>query len=157
MKKILADATYFDKERRKKGLSIWSFGNRNTASNAVIKGLIALLGIPYFIFAAIASLPMWVTFELLRGKLKDRAFHNTAGFGIKLAMGPLIFIMWTILAFSLTSWPVAILLSLLTIPAYSFFYDYTDFTRIFISDLKLLNNKKMNDWFKAIISDFSKI
>ena len=157
MKKILADATSFDKERRKKGLSIWSFGNRNTASNAVIKGLIALLGIPYFIFAAIASLPMWVTFELLRGKLKDRAFHNTAGFGIKLAMGPLIFIMWTILAFSLTSWPVAILLSLLTIPAYSFFYDYTDFTRIFISDLKLLNNKKMNDWFKAIISDFSKI
>ena len=100
---------------------------------------------------------MWLTFELLSGKLKDRAFHNTAGFGIKLAMGPLVFLLWTILAFCLTSWPVALLLSLLTIPSYGFFYDYTEFIRTYISDLKLLNSKKTSKFFDEICKDFSKI
>lgn len=157
MEALLEKAAEFDKERRRKRLSIWSFGQRSKASNILTKSLIALLGIPYFLFATIASLPMWLTFELLRGKLKDRAFHNTAGFGIKLAMGPIVFILWTILAFCLTAWPVALLISLLTIPSYSFFYDYSDFIRIFISDIKLLTDKKMSDLFNEIKSDFTKI
>lgn len=157
MEEILEDAVEFDKERRKKGMSIWSFGCRNNIGRAFGKGLIALLGLPYFIFAACASLPMWLTFENLRGKLKDRAFHNTAGFGIKLAMGPLVFLLWTILAFCLTSWPTAMLLSLLTIPSYGFFYDYTEFIRTYISDLKLLNDKKTGRLFNEICRDFSKI
>lgn len=156
-RKLLEKAEEFDTLRKEKGLSIWSFGSRSTALNAAGKGLMALLGLPYFVFAAVASLPMWLTFELLRGKLKDRAFHNTAGFGIKLAMGPLVFILWTVLAFCLTAWPVAVLLSLLTIPSYSFFYDYKEFARIFISDLKLLGNRKLKDMFNGIVSDFSKI
>lgn len=157
MEEILEDAVEFDKERRKKGMSIWSFGSRNNIGRAFGKGLIALLGLPYFIFAACASLPMWLTFEILRGKLKDRAFHNTAGFGIKLAMGPFVFLLWTILAFCLTSWPAAMLLSLLTIPSYGFFYDYTEFIRTYISDLKLLNDKKTGRLFNEICRDFSKI
>lgn len=156
MEEIIEDALEFDKER-KKGLSIWSFGSRNNIGRAFGKGLIALLGLPYFIFAACASLPMWLTFEFLRGKLKDRAFHNTAGFGIKFAMGPLVFLMWTTMAFCLTSWPAALLVSLLTIPSYGFFYDYTEFMRTYISDLKLLNDKKTGRLFNEICKDFSKI
>lgn len=155
--RILEKSSDLDTRRRKSGLSIWSFGRRNTPANVAVKTLIAVLGLPYFIFASIASLPMWLTFELLRGKLKDRAFHNTAGFGIKLAMGPLVFLMWTILAFCFTAWPVALLLSLLTIPSYGFFYDYKDFIRIYISDLKLLGNKKLSNLYNEILSDFAKI
>ena len=157
MEEILKKAEAFDKERRRKGLSIWSFGSRNKPARALGKTLIALLGIPYFVFAAVASLPMWLTFEILRGKLRDRAFHNTAGLGIKLGMGPLVFLIWTILAFCLTSWPVAILISLLTIPSFGFFYDYTEFIRTYISDIKLLNNKKMSESFNKIVSDFTKL
>lgn len=157
MEKLLDKALKFDRDRRKLKLSIWSFGNERRIGKAIGKGIIALLGLPYFIFAAVCSLPMWLTFELLRGKLKDKAFHNTAGFGIKLGMGPLVFILWTVLSFCLTPWPVAILLTLLAIPSYGFFYDYTEFIRTCISDIKLLNNRKMSAAFEDIRSDFSKI
>ena len=157
MEKLLEKAAEFDKNRRRKGVSIWSFGSRNTAGRAVGKGLIALLGIPYFAFAAVASLPMWLVFEILRGKLRDRAFHNTAGLGIKLGVGPLVFLLWTVLAFCLTAWPVAVLLTLLTIPSYGFFYDYTEFIRTYVSDLKLLKDKSLSKAFNKLVSDFSKI
>ena len=155
--KVLRKAVELDIKRKNAGISIWSFGRRNTAANAIIKTLIAVLGLPYFIFAAIASLPMWLTFELLRRKLKDKAFHNTAGFGIKLAMGPLVFLTWAILAFSLTAWPVALLISLLVISSYGFFYDFKEFIRTYISDLKLLSNKKLSSMYNEILSDFAKI
>ena len=157
MEKLLEKAAEFDKNRKRKGVSIWSFGNRNTIGRAFGKGLIALLGIPYFAFAAIASLPMWLVFEILRGKLRDRAFHNTAGLGIKLGVGPFVFLLWTILAFCLTSWPVAVLLSLLTIPSFGFFYDYTEFIRTYVSDLKLLGDKSLSKAFNKLVSDFAKI
>jgi len=157
MAELLQQAGEFDVMRRKKNYSIWSFGKGNTTSGAIGKGAIAMLGIPYFIFAAIISLPMWVTFEILRRKLRDRAFHNTAGFGIKAGMGPLVFLLWTILAFCLTPWYIAVLLSLLTIPSYGFFYDYTEFLRIYLSDLKLLKDRKASRMFEKIQQRFSEI
>ena len=93
----------------------------------------------------------------MRKKLKDRAFHNTAGFGIKLVMGPLMFLLWTILAFCLTPWPVAVLLSLLIIPSYGFFYDYTEFIRVYVSNLRLLGNRKMAGRFEKIKNEFKNI
>lgn len=157
MEGLLKEAEEFDSKRRKKGYSIWSFGKGNTPARAFGKGIIALLGIPYFIFASVASLPMWLTFEILRKKLRDSAFHNTAGFGIKLAMGPILFLIWTILAFCLTPWFTAILLLLLTIPSFGFFYDYMEFIRIFISDLRLSGDKKMRGKFDHIQKKFSEI
>lgn len=157
MEALLDEALRFEKERKKKGLSIWSFGKRNNIKRAIGKGMIALLGLPYFAFAAIASLPMWLTFELLRGKLKDKAFHNTAGLGIKLGMGLIYFPIITALAFCLMPWLVASLLVLLAIPSYGFFYDYKEFIRTYISDIKLLNEKKMSVSFNKIISDFTKL
>ncbi len=157
MEEILDDALEFDEERIKKGLSIWSFGRRNNIGRAVGKGLLALLGLPGFLISAIVSLPMWVTFELLRKKLRDRAFHNTAGLGIKLAMGPIVSLIWGIVAFSLLKWPVALLLTLLTFPAFGFFYDYKELIRTYISDLKLLKDKKASKLFDEICKDFSRL
>ena len=154
MEKLLGEALAFEKARRKCGLSIWSFGKRNKVSNVIGKTLIALLGIPYFLFAATVTLPMWLTFEILRGKLKDRAFHNTAGFGIKLGMGLVLYPALIIAAFCLTSWPVALLLTLLSIPAYGFFYDYVEFIRTYISDIRLLGNRKMTETFNRICRTF---
>ena len=157
MEKLLNDALSFDKERKKKGISIWSFGRRNTIGRAIGKGLIAALGLPYFAFASIASLPMWLTFELLRGKLKDRAFHNTAAFGIRLSLGTILFTTLIILAFCLTPWLVAILLTLLILPSYAFFYDYKEFMRTYISDIRLLSDKKLSGLFNDIRDSFSRI
>ena len=157
MEKVLKEAAAFDEKRKKSKISILSFGRRNAFGNLLSKSLVALLGIPYFIFSAIISLPMWLTFEFLRGKIKDRAFQNTAGFGIKLAMGPLVFAGWAAAAFCITSWPVALMFALLTIPSYGFFYDYTEFIRTYISDIRLLKNKKLVKEYNQITKEFKNI
>ena len=157
MEKLLEKVAEFDKKRRKKGISIYSFRKKNKALNAVGKAFAALIGLPYWIFSAIASSPMWLTYNLLRSKTRDKAFHNTVGFGVKLALGTILLITYAILAFCLLPWPYALALTLLTIPSYSYFFDYIEGMRRYISDLKLLGEKKLRGKFKDIVKEFRKL
>lgn len=157
MEKLLEKVAEFDKKRRKKGISIYSFRKKNEALNAIGKAFTALVGLPYWIFSAIVSSPMWLTYNLLRSKTRDKAFHNTVGFGVKLALGTILFIIYAILAFCLLSWPYALALTLLIIPSYSYFFDYIEGMRRYISDLKLLGEKKLKGKFKDIVKEFRKL
>ena len=157
MEKLLEKVAEFDKKRRKKGISIYSFRKKNEVLNAIGKAFAALVGLPYWIFSAIVSSPMWLTYNLLRSKTRDKAFHNTVGFGVKLALGTILFIIYAILAFCLLSWPYALALTLLTIPSYSYFFDYIEGMRRYISDLKLLGEKKLRGKFKDIVKEFRKL
>ena len=157
MEKLLEKVAEFDKKRRKKGISIYSFRKKNEVLNAIGKAFAALVGLPYWIFSAIVSSPMWLTYNLLRSKTRDKAFHNTVGFGVKLALGTILFIIYAILAFCLLSWPYALALTLLTIPSYSYFFDYLEGMRRYISDLKLLGEKKLRGKFKDIVKEFRKL
>lgn len=157
MEKLLEKVAEFDKKRRKKGISIYSFRKKNEVLNAAGKSLAALIGLPYWIFSAIVSLPMWLTYSILRSKTRDKAFHNTVGFGVKLALGTILFIIYAVLAFCLLPWPYALALTLLTIPSYSYFFDYLEGMRRFISDLRLLGEKKLKSKFEEIVKRFKKI
>lgn len=157
MENLLEKVAEFDKKRRKKGISIYSFRKKNEALNAVGKAFAALIGLPYWIFSAIVSSPMWLTYNLLRSKTRDKAFHNTVGFGVKLALGTILLITYAILAFCLLPWPYALALTLLTIPSYSYFFDYIEGMRRYISDLKLLGEKKLRGKFKDIVKEFRKM
>ena len=157
MEKLLEKVAEFDKKRRKKGISIYSFRKKNEALNAVGKAFAALIGLPYWIFSAIVSSPMWLTYNLLRSKTRDKAFHNTVGFGVKLALGTILLITYAILAFCLLPWPYALALTLLTIPSYSYFFDYIEGMRRYISDLKLLGEKKLRGKFKDIVKELRKL
>lgn len=157
MEMLLEKVAEFDKKRRKKGISIYSFRKKNEVLNAAGKSLAALIGLPYWIFSAIVSLPMWLTYSILRSKTRDKAFHNTVGFGVKLALGTILFIIYAVLAFCLLPWPYALALTLLTIPSYSYFFDYLEGMRRFISDLRLLGEKKLKGKFEDIVKRFKKI
>lgn len=157
MGKLLEKVAEFDKKRRKKGISIYSFRKKNEVLNAAGKAFAALIGLPYWIFSAIVSSPMWLTYNLLRSKTRDKAFHNTVGFGVKLALGTILLITYAILAFCLLPWPYALALTLLTIPSYSYFFDYLEGMRRYISDLKLLGEKKLRGKFKDIVKEFKKL
>lgn len=157
MAKILKDAAEFDKKRRKKGISIYSFRKKNEALNAAGKTLLALLGLPYWIFSAVVSAPMWLTYKLLQSKTRDKAFHNTVGFGVRLSLGNIMFIIYAILAFCLLPWPYALAFLALTIPSYSYFFDYVEGMRRYISDLKFMGEKKLKGMFKGIVKDFKKL
>ena len=79
---------------------------------------------PLWLVAALLSLPMWLTAEILCArKVKDRAFHNTVRFGCRLLLGLLTFILWAVLGFCLLPWWLALVVLLLFVHSYSMFYD----------------------------------
>lgn len=158
MAALLEDAAEFEAERRKGKISIYAFKKMdNPVLHAVGKGLAALIGLPYFIFSAIVSLPMWVTAESIRNKVRDRAFRNTVNFGVKLAMTPILLVTYATLGFCLAPWWLALTLLLLWFPAYSYFYDYIEGFRRLMSEIRLLNNRKLWKKFKKINKKFNKL
>ena len=152
---LLKDVAEFDKYRRKDKISIYSFRRKNNRLNIMGKSLAALVGLPFFIISAALCLPMWVTEMIVRSKIKDRAFKNTVSFGVKLGFGLVWFPILAVLAFCFTPWYVALGLTLLFIPSYSFFHDYIEGMRRFISDIRIIRCKKLRKRFKSIIKEFS--
>lgn len=158
MAEILADVKEFEKKRRKAGISIYSFKKKSSPVLSVIgKGFAALLGLPYFLYSAVTTLPMWTTAFLIRGKVKDKAFRNTVSFGVKLAMTTILLPVFTILAFIFLPWWLALTMLLLWIPAYSFFHDYIEGCRRWFSDIKLLCKHKLWKKFKGIVKEYKKL
>ena len=154
MKVILERARNFYIDREKAGISIYSFRKMNPLHNAIGKGFAALLGLPYFIFSALTALPMWGLESIIRNIVKDPAFRNTVSFGIKLALGTILFLTYAVLAFCLAPWWLALTLLVLWMPAYSYVHDYIEGCRRWISDLRLYGNKGLYKEFKHIVKDY---
>ena len=157
MKDLLDKTARFDKIRRKKGVSIYSFAAKNNFTRVFLKTLAALIMLPAYVFSAVASLPLWGISAILRKIIKDRAFKNTATFGVRLAgcltYGPACIA----LAFCLLPWKSALLLLLLMIPTYPYFYDYNEFIRRFVSDIKLSFNSDLKKFKNEIIDTYNSI
>ena len=157
MKDLLDKTARFDKVRRKKGVSIYSFAAKNSFTRVFLKTLAALIMLPAYVFSAVASLPLWGISAILRKIIKDRAFKNTATFGVRLAgcltYGPACIA----LAFCLLPWKSALLLLLLMIPTYPYFYDYNEFIRRFVSDIKLSFNSDLKKFKNEIIDTYNSI
>lgn len=154
MEKILNDVAEFDKYRRKDGISIYSFRKHKDIPVIAGKSLAALLGLPYFVFSALVSLPMWTLEKFLRSKIKDRAFRNTASFGVKLGLGIIWFLILAALMFCLTPWYIALGTLLLFVPSYSFFHDYLEGMRRFVSDIRITRCRKLRKRFASILKDY---
>jgi len=157
MKDLLDKTARFDKVRRKKGVSIYSFAAKNSFTRVFLKTLAALIMLPAYVFSAVASLPLWVISAILRKIIKDRAFKNTATFSVRLAgcltYGPACIA----LAFCLLPWKSALFLLLLMIPTYPYFYDYNEFIRRFVSDIKLSFNSDLKKFKNEIIDTYKSI
>ena len=154
MQEILANAATFDRNRRKAGISFKSLGHKNLGLRCLGKALLAVLGLPYFAFSAIACLPMWVLAIFLRSKIRDKAFGNTVSFGIKLGLGAVWYPIVFALAFCFAPWQYALVGSVLAIPTYNYIYDYTEFLRVFASDCRLTCNKGIRKSFDSIRESF---
>ena len=157
MKELLDKAARFDKVRRKKGISIYSFAAKNSITRVILKIIAAVAMLPAYVFSAIASLPLWGIAAVLRKIIKDKAFRNTATFGVRLAgcltYGPICIT----LAFCLLPWKTAVLLLLLMIPTYPFFFDYNEFIRRFVSDIRLWFNKDLKKFKNEILDTYRNI
>lgn len=158
MSEILAEVKEFEKNRKKSGISIYSFKKKSSpVMQAVGKGFAALLGLPYFIFSAAATLPMWATSFFVRSKVRDKAFRNTVSFGVKLAMSTIFLPVIAVLAFVFAPWWMALAILALWLPAYSYFHDYIEGCRRWISDIKLLRERKLWKKFKGIVEEYKNL
>ena len=157
MAEILTNAAIFDKKRRKAGISFKSLGKGNLGLRCLGKALLAVLGLPYYVFSAVACLPMWIVALLLRSKIRDKAFGNTVSFGIKLGLGAIWYPIVIALAFILAPWQYALVGSLLAIPTYNYIYDFTEFLRVFASDCRLACNKGIRKSFNSICKSFKDV
>ena len=157
MRDLLARVTAFENKRNDKKISIYSFRKMNPLADATGKGLAALLGLPYFIYSALVSLPTWVLETIIRNKTKDRAFRNTVSFGVWLALGLVLLPVYAAIAFSLAPWWLALTLLLLYLPAYMYIHDYIEGCRRWLSDIRLYINKGLYKEFKHIVKDFKNI
>lgn len=149
-------ARKFEDERRNAGISIYSFRKCSPKASVAGKAFAALLGLPYFIFSSIVSLPMWALEKKIRSGVKDPAFRNTVSLGIKLVLHTLLSFIYIPLAFCLTEWWIALILTALWLPSFSYFHDYLEGCRRWISDIKLLKHKSLYKRFKSIVKEFNK-
>ncbi len=158
MAELLEKVGDFEKARRRRGVSIYSFKKKNEALNLILKTLVTILGFPYWLCSAILSSPMWLTYNIVRKKLKDRAFHNTVGFGTRLGFGIILSIIYIILGFCLLPWKVALPVLVIVLPTFiSYFFDYNEFIRRFLSEIRLLGDKRLRKLYKGIINDYNKL
>lgn len=79
--------------------------------------------LPLWPVAALLSLPLWLTAELLCRKVADKAFCNSVRLLAKVILTPIFLIFWAILLFLLLPWPLATILMMLYLFSYSIFYD----------------------------------
>ena len=88
----------------------------------------------------------------MKGKIKDKAFRNTAGFGVGLLMSILLYIIYGILSFCLLPWYWAGLLMFAFIPSYYSFHDCLEYYRRTISDFRFIGKKNLKKKFSEIIT-----
>jgi hypothetical protein len=157
MQEILEEVKVFEEFRKKDRISIYSFRKQNSKLILAGKTIAALIGLPYFLYSSVACLPMWTLELWIRSKVKDRAFRNTASFGVKLAAGLIWFIISVVLAYCLVPWIPATILLLLAIPSYSYFHDYIEGMRRFISDIRIMKCRKLRKRFKSILKQYNEL
>ena len=68
-----------------------------------------------------------------------------------------LFPIYAALAFCLAPWWLALAMLILWLPGYSYFHDYIEGCRRWISDIRLIFNRQLKDEFQSIVKDFKQL
>ena len=156
-KKMIDEAKQFSIERHKKGIRIPSMHRKNPIANLLLKSILLIIGLPYFLFAAVISSPVVLLAEWICTKLKDPAFHNSIRFMLATFVYPFVLFILIIVSFAVLRWHWALAAIALIVPSLYYVYDYLCGVRMLISDIKWLNDKDLQEKFvKTTLSPFPK-
>lgn len=148
---LYADAIAFQEECKRHGIHPSSTGHKHPLVVSIFNTLLLLCCLPYYLFCAVTMLPSWLVSYLIVGKVKDRAFHNTARFGVNLILWPLLVLIGAIVAGCILPVVQAVIAILLIIPTVPFFYDYNTFALHTYSDWKWALNKHLHPRLDEIL------
>ncbi|MBO5750088.1 MAG: hypothetical protein J6R36_03980, partial [Bacteroidaceae bacterium] len=116
--------------------------------------LLTLITLPYTIPAAVLASPLSFICQFIFTKLKDPAFKNSVRFVMNLFVWPLLVLIYAIVAFCLLPWQWAIAVAILLMPAPSAAHELWKTIRFVVSDIKLLNDKKLMGLYSRIRESF---
>lgn len=133
----------FTKHRKEKKISVKTVAKKATFGMTLLKTLLILLGLPFYVAAAVVTCPIWIVSAFILKGLKDKAFRNTANYGVEFVLHPLISLIGMILLFCLTPWKIAVLGSIFLYYSYVYFIDFNEWARIWMSDVRWVFNKKL--------------
>ena len=128
--------------RLQNGISVYSIAHEPGRMMLFLKSLLVILGIPYYCFCGIVGSIKWVPILLILRGVKDDAFYNTARYGVRLGLAIPAVIVWALLFFLLLNWKLAAVLFVLSLPSLKYLYDYGEFFRRYISDIRWKVRKK---------------
>ena len=128
--------------RIQNGISVYSIANEPGGFKLFLKSLLAVLGAPYYLFCGIVGSIKWIPVLLALRGVKDDAFYNTARYGVRLGLAIPALIVWILVYFLLFKWQIATVLLLLSLPSLKYLYDYGEFFRRYISDIRWKIRKK---------------
>lgn len=140
----------FTRLRKEKKISVKSVANKATFGKTLLKYLLMLLGLPFYVAAAVVSCPIWIIAYFVLKGLKDKAFRNTANYCVEMVMHPLVMAAGITLLFCLVPWKFAALGSIFLYYSYVYFIDYNEWLRIWMSDIRLIFNGKLKEKAKEL-------
>ncbi len=140
----------FAKHRKESKVSTKTIAHKATCGKMLLKTLLALVGLPFYMAAAVATSPIWIIAYFVLKGLKDKAFRNTANYIVEFVMHPLITVVGATLLFCLTPWKIALLGAVFLYFSYVFFLDYNEFIRILMSDMRWIFNEKLRKEYEEL-------
>lgn len=136
--------------RKREQISLKSVSVKHTVWSRIKKLLFVLITLPYTLPVSILTLPMHFVCNFLFSKLKDYAFRNSVRYIINLVMWPILMIIYSIIAYILLPWQVALPVTLALLPAPIVAQEAWRAIRILISDFKLWRNKELRGKYREI-------
>ena len=97
---------------------------------------LSIISLPIFIVAAVLAAPMVIATLIFSRKFKDYAWINTVRFCSKLALLPILMIIWGVLMFIFAPWWAAVITLIALIFSHSVFYLLYNFYKKTIHSIK---------------------
>ncbi|MBR4842684.1 MAG: 1-acyl-sn-glycerol-3-phosphate acyltransferase [Bacteroidaceae bacterium] len=122
--------------RIQNGISVFSIADEKGWGKILIKFIMALVGLPYYLFSGLVSALIWIPTVVILGRVQDDAFYNTARFGTRFGLSIISFIVWCLVYFIILPWKWALAALILSLPALRYIYAYGAFVRRLLSDIR---------------------
>lgn len=149
--KVLFDKTRtFTKHRKERGISVTSVAKKRPFWRTLWKTFMVTIGLPFFLVAAVVSCPIWIVAKSIINRLKDKAFSNSMNFVVEFFIHPLVMAVGTTMLFCLVKWQIAIIGTIFLYYSYVFFYDYCQYVRKWMSDIRWIFSNKLRTEFNDL-------
>ena len=149
-KSLFEKILVFTKHRKEEGISVKSVAMRNPFWRTLLKTFVSLLGLPFFVAAAVVTSPIWIVAAFILNNLKDKAFRNTVNVCVELILHPMIMATGVTLLFCLVPWKIALLGSIFLYYSYVYYFDYSEYVRLLTSDWRWTFNKALRKEFNEL-------